>query len=65
MYTLLCDMTLVELANAMIETGEYVPEICAEICRRADMVDEWEAADGETFESVLYRAARILNINID
>lgn len=41
----------------MGDNGIYTPEVLEEICRRADMMDEWEAADGETFERVVQVAA--------
>jgi len=35
-----------------------------ELCEEAGLLDEWEAADGETFEEVAYKAAEKLGVNI-
>lgn len=42
---------------------ECEPE-CAELCRLAGMESEWLDADGDTFESVLEKAAERLNVKI-
>ena len=46
----------------------YIPLIAlpedAELCERAGMSEEWEAADSDTFESVVYAAAEKLGIQI-
>ena len=34
------------------------------ICEAADMIEEYEAADGESFEGVIYKAAEILGVEI-
>ena len=36
------------------------PELVEEICHRAGLLEEWNSADGETFESVIDRAIEIL-----
>lgn len=36
------------------------PELVEEICDRAGLLEEWNSADGETFESVIDRAIEIL-----
>ena len=38
----------------------YDPEVCAEICNRAGLIEEWTDADGDAFEGVLDRAVEIL-----
>lgn len=43
---------------------EWDMEACAELCEMAGMSEEWEAADGDTFESVVYAAAEKLGIQI-
>ena len=51
----------------MIKTqsgNEWELEACAELCEMAGMSEEWEAADGDTFESVVYAAAEKLGIQI-
>lgn len=35
-----------------------------ELCEYAGLAEEWENADGDTFESVVNHAAEILNVNI-
>lgn len=46
----------------------YIPLIAlpedTELYERAGMSEEWEAADGDTFESVVYAAAEKLGIQI-
>lgn len=42
------------------DSGIYTPEVLEEICRRAGMQEEWDAADGETFERVAQVAAQEL-----
>lgn len=37
---------------------------CAEICEAAGLLSEWQEADGETFETVINKAARILGVRI-
>lgn len=37
---------------------------CAEICEAAGLLDEWVEADGDTFESVIGKAAHILGVRI-
>ena len=44
--------------------NEWEMEACAELCEMAGMSEEWEAADSDTFESVVYAAAEKLGIQI-
>ena len=53
------------IAEQIAAADTWDPELCAELCALADMSDEWEAADGETFEQVLYAAAEKLSVEID
>ena len=53
-----------EIAKSLDESGVWIPELCRELCELADMSAEWEAADGETFESVVYDAAEKLGVHI-
>ena len=39
-------------------------DLLAELCEAAGMIDEWNAADGETFESVAFAAAEKLGVEI-
>ena len=36
------------------------PDLVAEICDRAGLLEEYKSSDGETFESVMDRAIEIL-----
>ena len=58
-------MTNQELANKINNSSTWDETLLAELCDRAGIFDEWKNADGENFESVVYKAAEILNINID
>ena len=54
----------VELAKEIRESDEWDSDKLARLCELANMSDEWEAADGETFESVAYEAAEELGVEI-
>ena len=53
-------MKTYELIEKINAATEWNPEDCAELCSRADMTEEWDAADGDTFEAVVYEAMRKL-----
>lgn len=38
--------------------------LLAELCKAADMTSDWDAADGESFESVAFKAAEKLGVEI-
>lgn len=59
------DMTDAQLAEAIRCLDEWDPEVLAELCSRAGLSEEWESADGETFESVARKSAGILGIEIE
>ena len=40
-------------------------EACKELCKRARLETDWEDADADTFEEVIYHAAEILGVVID
>lgn len=44
--------------------AEWDNDLCAELCEAADMTAEWETADGDTFEAVVYAAAEKLGVEI-
>ena len=46
-------------------SDEWNPEDCRRLCELAGIEDEWDAADGETFEQVVFKAAEILNVKIN
>ena len=49
-------------ALLMIESAsdQHNPELAAEICHRAGLIEEWTDADEDAFEGVLDRAVEIL-----
>lgn len=53
-----------EIAEIIRNADTWDEEALAELCELADMTEEWEAADGETFESVAYAAAKKLGVEI-
>lgn len=46
------------------DTWDECKNECAELCRLAGMESEWQEADGDTFEDVVYKAAKKLNVKI-
>ena len=56
------DMTDRELLHEYLSSGTYDPEICAEMCKRTGLEDEWNAADGDNFEDVVSTAAAKLTM---
>ena len=54
-----------ELAKVQREIGTWDADILEELCHRADMEEEWDNADGESFEAVAYAAAKKLGVEID
>lgn len=63
-HTALKDLTLEELAAEIRRLSDWDADLLRELCGRADMIEEWEAADGETFESVVYAAAEKLGVEL-
>ena len=53
-----------EIAEILNNSGEWDYNLCEELCNLANLSDEWSAADGETFENVVYKAAEILGVEI-
>ena len=49
-----------ELVETFEKMDYYDPDLCAEICNRADLAERWARADGDAFEGVLDRAVEIL-----
>lgn len=55
-----------EMLAAKINECDYWDETtCKELCKRAGLETDWEEADGDTFEEVIYHAAEILGVSID
>lgn len=55
---------VVEVAARIRESFTWDEDDCRELCDLAGLADEWDAADGEEFEGVVYKAARILGVEI-
>lgn len=53
-----------EIAKEIRAMGTWDMELLEELCEAADMLEEWNAADGETFESVAFKAAEKLGVEI-
>ncbi len=52
------------LAKRIRESDTWNQEDLKELCKEAGLLEEWEASDGETFETVVYKAADILGVEI-
>lgn len=52
------------LAYAIKTSDTWDKDLLAKLCALAGMSDEWEAADGETFESIAFAAAKKLDVEI-
>lgn len=52
------------VAERIRQSGEWVLSDCEKLCELADLSEEWESADGETFESILFKAADHLGVEI-
>ncbi len=53
-----------EIANELNAMDTWNDELLAELCNLAGLEEEWENADGDTFEAVAYKAAEILGVEI-
>lgn len=53
-----------EIAKEIREMDTWDMELLEELCEAAGMLDEWDAADGETFEGVAFKAAEKLGVEI-
>jgi len=52
------------LAADIKASAEWDHDQLKELCALAGISDEWEAADGESFEAIAYKAAEILGVEI-
>lgn len=55
---------ILKLAKKIRMAEEWNLEDLAALCSAADMTEEWEAADGDTFEDVVFSAAEKLGVEI-
>lgn len=53
-----------EIAETIRNAEDWDMDACKELCELAGLTAEWEAADGDTFESVVNRAAEVLGVEI-
>lgn len=63
---LFADPEATELADAIRDAHDWesCKDECRQLCDMAGLADEWDNADGETFEGVLDRAAAKLHVRI-
>ena len=52
------------LADKIAASDTWDPADCAALCAAAGLSDEWDSADGETFEAVMYKASKLLGVDI-
>ena len=61
-------MAINEKLEALVEEinrlDHWELEACKELCKRAGLESDWENADADTFEEVIYHAAEILGVVI-
>lgn len=53
------------LSHKMSMSDEWNPEDCRRLCELAGIEDEWDAADSETFEQVVFKAAELLHVKVN
>lgn len=53
-----------KVAERIRKSDNWNPQDLEELCYIACLGEEWEEADGESFENVVYKAARILDVEI-
>lgn len=61
---MLTENEIKELSEKIKNSEEWIAEDCEKLCRAAGLYEEWKNADGETFETVVYNAAKILHVEI-
>lgn len=54
-----------EIAAALRSSGEWDFELLEELCVAAGLEEEWSNSDSDNFEDVAYKAAEILDVDID
>ena len=53
-----------EIAKEIKGMDTWDEGLCAELCELAGMSEEWDSADGETFEAIVFAAAEKLGVEI-
>lgn len=56
--------TAQEIAKDIKAMDTWDNDLLKELCEAADMMEEWDQADGETFEAVAFAAAEKLGVEI-
>ena len=54
-----------EIAMALRSSGEWDFELIEELCEIAGLKEDLNNSDSENFEDVVYKAAEILDVDID
>ena len=54
-----------EIATALRSSGEWDFELIEELCELAGLKEEWNNTDSANFEDIVYKAAEILDVDID
>lgn len=62
-YANLDELSLEELAAEIRSLPEWDADLLRELCWRADMIEEWDAAEDDS-ESVAFAAAKKLGVKI-
>ena len=55
---------IIEVARKIYESDEWNLEDCKALCKLAGLGEEWENADGDSFEAVVKKAAKKLGVEI-
>lgn len=53
-----------KIAEALRSTDTWDMDLARELCELASMAETFDAADGDTFESVIYAAAEKLGVEV-
>lgn len=53
-----------EIAADIRALDIWNPDLCAELCEAAGMIEEWEDADDDAFEQVVLEAAEKLGVEV-
>lgn len=53
-----------EIAEELRNSDTWDMELARELCELADMSIEFDAADGDSFESVVFAAAEVLGVEV-
>lgn len=53
-----------DIARKIRNSDEWLLDECRKLCDAADMLEDWDNADGDTFEDVVFAAADKLGIDI-